>query len=340
MDLDGLLPFVLPIAAACAARPLSERLPPRTATWLLTVMALGLAASGAVALTAPWADRALRVLDGAPLGALWPQAVDRTGPVEILVALVTGAAAAVSLVAAVCAAVRQARALRAARRSARALPGGGVLAVIDDDAVDAFALPGRPGRVVVSTGMLAVLDPGERRALLAHEHSHLDGRHHLFRAVTSVAVAANPLLWPFKGAVRYTTERWADEYAASVVGDRRQAARAIGKAALAHGRRPGPGHATGLGIGSRVGPVPRRVAALLRPAPPRRAGLASISVLLLVSAVVTAPDGAADLEQAMDHTGARTSIGSPAAAHPGASGHFATGGPRPPGSPPPGDAVG
>lgn len=339
MDLDVLLPFVLPIAAACAARPLSERLPPRTATWLLTATALGLAASGAVALAAPFVARALQGQDGAPLGAWWPQVAGQAGPADVLVAFLTGTVPAVSLGAAACAAVRQARALRAARRFARALPGSGVLAVIDDDVVEAFALPGRPGRVVVSTGMLAVLDAGERRALLAHEHAHLDGRHHLFRAVACVAVAANPLLWPLKGAVRYTTERWADEHAASVVGDRRQAARAIGKAALAHGRRPGPGHAAGLGVGSGTGPVPRRVAALLRPAPPRRVGLASISVLLLVSAIVAAPDGAADLEQVIDHVGVHSPGARRPAPIPGFTGHLAMSAPSSPGSPPSGDAV-
>jgi hypothetical protein len=45
MDLDGCLPLVSPLIAALAARPLSERLPPRTATRTLTALAAGLALS-------------------------------------------------------------------------------------------------------------------------------------------------------------------------------------------------------------------------------------------------------------------------------------------------------
>jgi Zn-dependent protease with chaperone function len=318
VDLDGVLPLVLPLIAAWAARPLSERLPPRTATWVLTAVATGLAVTGAIALAVPVLGGALRLPDVAALGHLSPRTLRHAELSNGLLACTSGMVLAASLGAAMCAALRQARALLGARRAARALPGAGVLAVIDDDSVEAFALPGRPGRVVVSAGMLAVLDPAERRALLAHEHAHLDGHHHLFRAAVRVAVAANPLLWPLKQAIGYTTERWADEHAAAVVGDRRRAAQAIGKAALAHGRRPGPRHAGALGIGSapawmaswagpagrgwvRTGPVPRRVAALLRPAPPRRAGLAVVTVALLLTSVVAVHDGAADLHQLIEH---------------------------------------
>src|SRR5258708_24833862 len=55
----------------------------------------------------------------------------------------------------------------------------------------------------------------------------------MFSALTYFAAAANPLLRPVAAAVTYTVERWADERAARACGDRRLAARAIGKAALA-----------------------------------------------------------------------------------------------------------
>jgi hypothetical protein len=41
--LDWLLPLVIPVIVAGAARPLADRLPPRTATWLLAASAVVLA---------------------------------------------------------------------------------------------------------------------------------------------------------------------------------------------------------------------------------------------------------------------------------------------------------
>jgi hypothetical protein len=251
------------VAATLAARPLAERLPPRTATWVITVLAADLAVTWLVALLA-LAD------DGFPAAAVLGCGV----------------------VGAVYTAVRQVRALRAARREARDLPGGGVLAVVTDDRVDAYAVP---GRVVVSTGMLTALDPDERRVLFAHEIAHLTGRHHVFRVVVRVASAASPLLWPLRQALWYATERWADERAAAAVGDRLKAARVIGKVALAHGR---PRSVAGMGIGvTRPGPVPRRVAALLRPPPRHRAGLIAAALGLLLCSVFAADDLLGDVAE-------------------------------------------
>ena len=88
--------------------------------------------------------------------------------------------------------------------------------------------------------MLDALDPDERRVLLAHERAHARSHHYLFTALTYLAAAANPLLRPVAAAVTYTVERWADETAARDCGDRRLAARAIGKAALAAADRTTP----------------------------------------------------------------------------------------------------
>jgi Zn-dependent protease with chaperone function len=108
--------------------------------------------------------------------------------------------------------------------------------IVDDPSPDAFVLPGRPGRVVVSTGMLDILDPGERAILLAHERTHLAEHHYAFVALAQLGAAANPLLRPLAAAVAYTVERWADEQAAMVTDDRRRVARTVGKAALASRR--------------------------------------------------------------------------------------------------------
>ena len=47
MDFAVYLPLVIPLLAAGAARPVAERLPPRTAAWLLTGSAVVLAAAAA-----------------------------------------------------------------------------------------------------------------------------------------------------------------------------------------------------------------------------------------------------------------------------------------------------
>src|SRR5260370_19725459 len=118
--------------------------------------------------------------------------------------------------------------------------------------------------------MMRALSRPERQVLLAHERAHACGLHFLFTTAARLAAAANPLLRPVAAATGYAVERWADERAAAVTGDRQLAARAIARAALATTAAPpcraGPaagvlGAVTGLARMRRAGPVPRRVAA-------------------------------------------------------------------------------
>jgi beta-lactamase regulating signal transducer with metallopeptidase domain len=192
------------------------------------------------------------------------------------------------------------RALADAHRTARDCVADSELLVLRDDRPIAHALPGRPGRIVVSTAMLAALSPAERRALLAHERAHLSAHHHLFVAAVDVFAAANPVLRPLATTIRFTTERWADEAAARHVGDRSIAAHAVGKAALA-GRdllRPR------IALAATTGPVPRRVAALLsdparRPHPITLACMA-VAFGLLTGSVFFALDAAIDLHRVLE----------------------------------------
>jgi Zn-dependent protease with chaperone function len=115
------------------------------------------------------------------------------------------------------------------------------LAIIASDEPVAYALPGRLGQIVVSTGMLRSLDPQERRVLIAHERSHLRRRHHRYIRLTELAVAAVPVLAPLNGRLRFAVERWADEDAAVEIGDRATVACAIARAALASQSGPQPG---------------------------------------------------------------------------------------------------
>ena len=122
----------------------------------------------------------------------------------------------------------------------------------------AYAVPGKPGHVVVSRGTLDLLDGDECAAMLAHEQSHLDRHHHRFVRVGEIAAGAVPPLRPMSRRLRFATERWADEESANVVGDRTVVARAIIKVALARTEQA-PAGALGMsGSG-----VPDRVDALL-----------------------------------------------------------------------------
>jgi Zn-dependent protease with chaperone function len=131
--------------------------------------------------------------------------------------------------------------------------------IIDSLEPVAFAVPGRPGTVIVSTAMLAALRPGERDAMLAHEQAHLRWNHHRYIRATEMAAAFLPPLGSLVRRVRFETERWADEDAATFTSNRTVVASAVARAALAS---TGPTH---LAMG-RIG-VQERVEALLRPRP-------------------------------------------------------------------------
>jgi len=300
------LPLVLPLLATVSARRLAGLLEPRTATWLLTGSALVLAgASGA----------ALAVLAGTALGQVpllawighWSaDVVGRHDPVSMWLAVAACMLLAAALTAAIRAAVLRGRALASAASVARRLPRSGrKLCVVDDTAPDAYAMPGLPGRIVVTAGMLDALDPLERRVLLAHERAHLAGSHCLFVALTQLAAAANPLLSPLAGAVRFSAERWADEHAARVTGDRRLVARTIGKAALLTRARPeAPSAALAMAASLRgTGPVPRRVAALLAGPPQQHPLLLAIVLAVLALAVGCTIYAAHDLHELIQLAG-------------------------------------
>jgi Zn-dependent protease with chaperone function len=64
--------------------------------------------------------------------------------------------------------------------------------VIDHAAPAAYCLPGRHGRVVVTTAALGALDDDRLAAVLAHERAHLRQRHHLLRTTAEALAEALP----------------------------------------------------------------------------------------------------------------------------------------------------
>jgi Zn-dependent protease with chaperone function len=315
MDALVYLPLLVPVLAAVAARPLAARLEPRLATWLLTVITVALAAFSTAALALLAASALARIPALAAAGGYSSPVLRRGDPVPVLAGvaaalLLTAAAVAVAVV--IRARARGlAESYRRAALMAPTVPGQAAEAVVimPGQAIEAYALPGSPGRIVVSGRLLAALDPPGQAALFAHERAHLAGRHHLFTTVAHLAAAANPLLLPVARAVDYTVERWADERAATVTGDRRLVAATIGRVALLAPARPRRMRAASLAItGARprpvslawAGPVPRRVAALLAPPPGRQLTLLAVAALLVLIAGASAAEAARDLHELVE----------------------------------------
>jgi beta-lactamase regulating signal transducer with metallopeptidase domain len=112
-----------------------------------------------------------------------------------------------------------------ARMTARRLPdagaGPGAAVVLDAAPRVAYCVPGRPATIVLSSGALAVLDPAQLTAVLAHERAHLAGRHHLLISLTRALRAsfpAVPLFTQGPGEVARLAEMCADDAAARRTG--------------------------------------------------------------------------------------------------------------------------
>ncbi|MCF3118734.1 hypothetical protein IPZ68_03280 [Streptomyces arenae] len=112
-----------------------------------------------------------------------------------------------------------------------------------------------------------------------------------------MAVAANPLLGPVRTTVVFLLERWADERAATAVGDRATAARALARAALVADRAE-PVRA--LRFTDRA--VIRRVAALRAAPPPRLWPLAAAVLALGLLPALGAADATDDFFRLLAHT--------------------------------------
>ncbi|SEG90667.1 Peptidase family M48 [Actinacidiphila yanglinensis] len=282
------LPLLVSAVLAVVAPWAGRRMPPHAGAWAMTCAAV-VAAGTWVAELAMLAFTAVGQLPLVAAQGPWSARVlAAEDPVDREFAAGCAGAVLVVVVSVTVASWRRGRALVGAWRECRELAAGGDLAVVDDPVPAAFAVLGLPGRVVVSSGMLRVLDAGERRALLAHERAHLRHRHHLFSLILHLAAVVDPLLRPLERAGAFAVERWADEEAGAVVADRPLVARAIARAALVSSR------AGKAALAATGGPVPQRVRALLAPPIPRRdaaaAAFGALMVACCVSLAITAHD--------------------------------------------------
>jgi len=94
--------------------------------------------------------------------------------------------------------------------------------VVDHEEPYAFCIGGRRHRIVLTSGLLATLGPGELDAVLAHEHAHLRQRHHAaLVACRALFGTLAPLFPAFRTAmplVRLYAELCADDGARRRVG--------------------------------------------------------------------------------------------------------------------------
>jgi Zn-dependent protease with chaperone function len=275
MTISVYMPAALSLLLAAISRIVVARTAPtRAAAFVVAAMLCAAAATWGLVLLA------LTLLGYTSLVA--DEALDRGVQLQDPVPRLIGVTAVILLVFGAVRVIRVMRVRRATTRELQAVCsscGSGELAVVALDAPHAFAVPGRPGRILVTRGLLSVLDGDERRVVLAHERAHLQHRHHWLRAATEVCAAVNPLLIPVREAVAFLVERSADEHAATVTGSRELVARTLTKAALASGttgRVPSWAPAlpfAGCGVSARV--------AALHSDPPRPEPLVPSSVLAL-----------------------------------------------------------
>ncbi|MET8126423.1 M56 family metallopeptidase [Streptomyces sp. NPDC005231] len=305
MHLAVYLPLLFPLLAGPAAGPLARRLEPRQATWLLTAAALILAASSTLVLGLLALAGLVRIPLVAALEDYSPDVIAHEDPAAWPAALAGAILLTLAAIATVRLTARRAGALWSAALDAACLPGPNSVVVTDDHSADAYTMPGLPGRIVISHGMLDALDPAGQEILLAHEQAHLDHHHYAFVSLAQLSAADNPLLRPLATAVAYTVERWADEHAAHHTGNRRAVAETVAKAAVAIKRTRTPRRipAAALGMLGRhpaPGTVPRRVTALLAPPPHSPPLLLLAAGALLAASGLCAVEAAHDLHQFLE----------------------------------------
>jgi Zn-dependent protease with chaperone function len=165
------------------------------------------------------------------------------------------------------------------------VPGGPAGYVLATERPVAYALGGRASRVVISRGLLALLDHHQRDAVIAHEQAHVRLGHHRLlcfaRVVATALGKAAPAARRAHASLERELEAIADEAAARTVGDRRVVAQALAKAALA---TPVHGPVTGFGGERDLAYRIQRLTAD-QPGEERRA-VATIAVGLLATSLV------------------------------------------------------
>ncbi|MEU9210579.1 M56 family metallopeptidase [Streptomyces sp. NPDC048415] len=295
MRIDVYVPLVLSLLLPAIAPQVGRRVSPALAARVLTAAAALTAAASTwalILLAATLIDRAPSVTaEASEDGRALPEPVPETIAVVAVAALAVVGFRLFHVVRARCAT------RRVLLRLCEGHPPDSELVVAASSTPHAFAIPGKPGRILVTSAMLGALQPAERRVLLAHERAHLTHRHSALSTAVALASAANPLLAPVRDTVTFLLERWADEVAAGSVGDRRATARALARAALVSQRaRPG----CALHFSEHA--VTRRIAALQTAPPPDLWTIGAAVLTLGALPALGAADATGDLLRLLAQT--------------------------------------
>lgn len=244
-------PLLVTLVVAALATSAHRRLPPRLATRFVTI-ALVLVALATIPTALVVAVAFLAHVPVIGLGFTWcAQAMGLHGSVSAWFGVPAVALVGVGL-------VRTFKLLRQ-YRSLRLDESSGIH-VAHSHKPYAVTLPGRAGQIVMSTAMVDLLDDDERSIVVAHERAHARYRHDRYLLTAELAAAAVPPLRALARRVNFSIERWADEAAAAVCGDRQLVAITLGKVALQSHPATVAGF-SGLGVAARMG-------ALLQPPVP------------------------------------------------------------------------
>lgn len=159
------------------------------------------------------------------------------------------------------------------RDEVRTWANGDALRIVESASCHAFAVDTARPTVVLTSGLVDLLDASEVRAVVAHEVSHLSHRHRDLRASARIATAMCPILVTANRELQHLLERWADEDAARSVSDRRVVATAIARTSLAD-----PDCAPSA-LAFRSSSAQRRVEAMLAPQPSRSDAIESLATI-------------------------------------------------------------
>ena len=156
--------------------------------------------------------------------------------------------------------------------------------VLEHPAAAAYCLPGMRSQVVVSEGMLKLLDRDQLAAVLAHEHAHARARHDLvllpFVALRRVLPRLR-LVAQAADAVALLVEMCADDLAC-----RRHAVRSLATALLRVGTVNGTAIPAGT-LGAAASPLAARVQRLLAPQPPVPWAVGGLAVAAAATVLAT-----------------------------------------------------
>jgi Peptidase family M48 len=110
--------------------------------------------------------------------------------------------------------------------------GPGPVEFIESQEAFAATMPGKGGRIIVSTALVELVDDQEFDIVIAHERAHAQNRHDRYLLWARLVSAALPFMRPVTRRLHFVLERWADETAAARCGDRTLVATTLAKVAL------------------------------------------------------------------------------------------------------------